>query len=113
MFISYNWSIKDQVDILENKLKSNNLKVWRDIRNLEKSDNPLTSQLSEAIKKSKLVICCITKEYCRSHNCNLEIEWANTLKKPLIVLMIDKLDLSESIQVTDRNYASGVPFIIK
>lgn len=114
VFLSYNWAIQEQVRKFDEKLQSESgLKVWRDERNLINSNNPLTSQLSEAIKASKLIVCFITKQYCQSHNCNLELEWANTLKKSLVVVMIEKLDLSGGIQVNGFKYNSGISFIIK
>lgn len=47
VFISYNWSIKDQVKLLDEKLINSGFKVWRDERNLETNEKPLTSQLSD------------------------------------------------------------------
>ena len=114
MFISYNWkSSKNQVIQLDEKLSASGLKVWRDENFLENSNNPLLGQITNAIRQSKVVVCCITEDYCRSHNCNLEIGLANTLRKPLVVLMIDKLDFHKKIQVNDYEYESCVPIIIK
>ena len=45
IFISYNWNNKDVVEKLYNKLVGLNLNVWRDIRNLNQTNEPLTSQL--------------------------------------------------------------------
>ena len=115
IFISYQWAIKPEVKILDEKLTKMGLNVWRDERDLQSNDKPLTSQLSISIKKSKIFLCCITEKYCKSHNCNLEIEWANTLNKPLIVLMIERLSPGQisDIEVTGRRHTSGVGFIIK
>ena len=41
------------------------------------------------LKKAKF-LCLITQAYSKSHNCNLEIEFANTLRKKMIVLMIER-----------------------
>ena len=114
VFISYNWAIIDQVAKFDEKLeKKTGLRIWRDVRDLTNSSIPLTAQLADAIRKSNLIVCFITKQYCQSHNCNLEVDWANTLKKPLVVVMIEKLDFNEEISVTGFNYNSGIPFIIK
>ena len=59
---------------------------------------------ANAIKESRIFVCFITKEYYESHNCNLEIEYANTLKKKMIVLMIERLEIKD---------LGGVGFIIK
>jgi len=115
VFISYNHKIKDQVrqlyDILTNEFK---YKVWLDEKELNAGNSPLTAELATAIKNSKVILSCVTKDYCKSFNCNLEIEFASTGKKEMVVLMVDKLDTTEidEIQVTDRNQKSGIGFII-
>ena len=115
VFISYNWGLKKQVlqlyDILKNEFKYN---VWLDEKELNAGNSPLTAELANAIKNSKVILSCVTKEYCKSYNCNLEVEYAAAKKKPMVVLMVDKLDTTEidDIQVTGRNQASGIGFII-
>ena len=115
VFISYNWNIKDQVrqlyDILTNEFK---YKVWLDEKKLNAGNRPLTVELAHAIKNSKVILSCVTKEYCKSYNCNLELEYSSASKKPVVVLMVDELDTTkiDEIQVTDRNQTSGIGFII-
>ena len=115
VFISYEWSTKSQVMILEEKLKKMNFKVWRDERDFKTSDKPLTIKLANAIKKSKLFVCCITESYCKSYNCNLEIELANNLRKPMLVLMVDRLSTEDiaKFEVADKGYTSEIGFIVK
>jgi hypothetical protein len=113
VFLSYNWSCKEQVKELDKKLTESGLKVWRDEKYLENNNTPLLSQITTAIRKSKLIVCCVSEKYCESHNCNLELEWANTLKKNLLVLMIDNIDFSKEIRVNGFNHESSVPIIIK
>jgi isocitrate dehydrogenase len=114
IFISYNWNIKDQVKKLYENLKSLGYNVWLDDKNLETSNNALTVQLASAIKNSKLFICCVTTDYCKSNNCNREIEYADSSAKPIIPLMIEKISPTniEEIQITGRNQFSGIGFII-
>ena len=114
IFLSYNWKIKEQVKLLHEKLEKEGFKVWRDDRELHAGNSALTVELAKSIKKSKAVICCITKDYCKSNNCNLEIEFASSCKKQLIVLMIDKIEPTEidEIQIEDRLKYSGIGFII-
>jgi len=113
IFLSYNWSIKPQVKKLYQILNSN-YKVWLDERDLTTSNYPLSAQLANGIKKSKVFICCVTNDYCKSYNCNLEVECANSKAKPMVVLMVDKIDPSDidDIEVKDRNQTSGIGFII-
>jgi hypothetical protein len=114
VFISYNWGIKAQVRQLYEILKSLNYKVWLDERELNADSSPLTTELALAIRDSKVILSCITKDYCASYNCNLEIEYASAEKKPMIPLMIEKIDTTkiDEIQVTGRGQASGIGFII-
>ena len=114
VFISYNASNKKQVKQLYDTLKSLNYKVWLDEAELSAGKSPLTSELATAIKNSKVILSCITTDYCRSFNCNLELEYASAKKKQIITLMIERMDTTkiDEIIVTDRNQASCIGFII-
>ena len=116
VFISYNWNVKDQVKELFKILTNDyNLKVWLDELELNGGNmSSLTAELASAIKNSKIFICCLTREYCRSQNCNLEIEYASVLKKKIIVLSIDDIDTTkiDEIQITGSLQFSGIGFII-
>jgi hypothetical protein len=114
VFISYNHLIKAQVKILYAILTSLNYKVWMDERELNAGNNLLTAELAIAIKNSKVVLSCITTDYCKSYNCNLEVGYALANKKQMIPLMIEKIDpiSIDEIEVTGRNQRSGIGFII-
>ena len=114
VFISYNWEIRKQVQQLYYILRSLNYKVWLDERELNAGSSPLTAELAMAIKNSKVILSCITTDYCKSYNCNLEVEYASAKKKDMIALMIERIDPTsiDEIQVTGRNQASGIGFII-
>jgi hypothetical protein len=114
VFISYNWGIKKQVQQLYDILQSLNYKVWLDERELIAGSSPLTTELALAIRDSKVIISCITTDYCKSFNCNLEVEYASAKKKQMIVLMIERMDTTkiDEIIVTGRDQASGIGFII-
>ena len=114
VFISYNWAIKEQVRKLYQVLTSLNYKVWMDEAELSAGSNALTSELATAIKNSKVILSCITTDYCKSFKCNLELEYASAKKKQIITLMIERIDPTkiDEIIVTDRNQASGIGFII-
>ncbi len=114
VFISYNWEIKQQVRQLYQVLTSLNYKVWLDERELSAGSSPLTPELAMAIKNSKVVLSCITTDYCKSFNCNLEVEYASAKKKQIVPLLIEEIDPTriDEIQVTGRGQASGIGFII-
>ena len=114
VFISYNWGAKKPVKKLYDILQSLNYEVWLDERELNAGSSPLTAELATAIKNSKVILSCITTDYCKSYNCNLEVEYASAKKKEMIALMIERIDPTsiDEIQVTGRNQASGIGFII-
>ena len=114
VFISYNWGIKTQVRQLYQVLTSLNYKVWLDERELNAGNSPLTAELAMAIKNSKVILSCITTDYCKSFNCNLEVEYVSAKKKQMITLMIEEINPAtiDEIEITGRDQASGIGFII-
>jgi hypothetical protein len=85
-----------------------------DQTDLNAGSSPLTAELATAIKNSKVFLSCITKDYCRSFNCNLELEYASAKKKQMVVLMIERIDTTtiDDIKVTGRDQICGIGFII-
>jgi hypothetical protein len=114
IFLSYNWAIQEQVKKLDLNLTQDGFKVWRDEKYLNTDSRPLQSQLADAIAKSKIIICCLTEEYCKSHVCNQEIAYADNLAKPLIILMIQNLDTKKihELKINGHDYNSNIGFII-
>ena len=114
IFISYNWKIKTQVkelyEILTKQLK---FKVWLDDEQLN-AGYPLFSELAKAIDDSKVFICCLTTDYCKSKNCNREFKYADDSNKPIIILKIDNLKSNEitKIKITETNKECGIGFAI-
>ena len=102
IFISYNSEIKDKVIRLYRKLtQKHKLRVWLD--QYEIGSSRYSEELSHAILNSKIFLCCITKKYTESENCKDEICYAKNLKKKMIVLMFERLTISD---------LGGVGFII-
>ena len=102
VFISYNWDHKVQVRNLYDMLTKNyGLKCWLD--DVELKPNSLMDELAKGITNSKVFLCCITKQYCKSSNFIGEINHARNLDKPMVILMIERLGISA---------LGGVGFII-
>ncbi|RNA25339.1 hypothetical protein BpHYR1_049712 [Brachionus plicatilis] len=80
---------------LHENLKNKNLRVWRDDTEIKNNNSPLTEQLAFAIKRSKNILCCMTKKYSDSKNCRFEFQYANDINKTLLILFIDKLKIEE------------------
>jgi hypothetical protein len=94
IFLSYNWDSKGVVRSLYDKLTVNlGYKVWIDDDQLD--SGMLYEQLCQGIKNSKVVLCCVTQKYADSENCIKEITFAQTCKKPLVILMLERLNISE------------------
>ena len=94
IFISYNWEIKEQVKFLYKKLTEDYLfNCWIDEKSL--THESLYNQIASGIKNSSIFLCCVTKKYSESANCEKEITFANELQKPLIVLMMERIELRE------------------
>jgi len=51
--------------------------------------------LENGIKSTKKVVCFLTKKYIDSPNCRLEIQYANTLRKPMIICMLERIPIPE------------------
>lgn len=103
VFLSYSWAVNNKIKQLETQLTQLGLKVFKEQKE-ENLDYPLTSQLADAIQNSNLIVSCLTVPYCRSHNCNLQIEYADSLGKSIIVLMMEDLNFEDinNIIVTGR-----------
>lgn len=95
VFISYSWKSKPQVAILyKNLIDELGIKIWWDNNEIVGGSN-LRQQICKGICESKTFLCCITEAYCESLNCQEEIEFARTLKKDFIVLMLEKIDIKK------------------
>ena len=114
VFISYNWGIKTQVRQLCKGLKSLNYKVWMDETDLNAGSSTPTAELATAIQNSKVILSCITTDYCKSFNCNRKIEYASAKKKQMITLMVEGIDTAtiDEIPITGHELKSGIGFII-
>jgi len=51
--------------------------------------------LENGIKSSAKIVCFITQKYLDSQNCRLEIHFAYTIKKPMIICMGDRLQIED------------------
>jgi hypothetical protein len=119
VFISYEFKLKDKVLRLYNNLSELGFKV-NCIFNLNDSNKTSSSSLSlslkhiESILESKIFICCITEDYCKSHISNMELEFVNDLKMPIIVIMIENLNqiYIDTLKVDDKTYTTTIGSII-
>jgi hypothetical protein len=51
--------------------------------------------IESKIKNSNVFIVCISVKYCLSDECINEINYAKSINKPIITLMLERLDIQE------------------
>lgn len=105
VFISYRWSnsheavkkgtigTKQSLGWLDPRdlvafFKQNNINAWIDVT--EASTSPgLFGEITKGLNETKLVITCLSDEYCISQNCLLEFRFTHcSLKKPIIKCIV-------------------------
>jgi len=90
IFISYNFEIQKQVKELNSNLQQLSYRIWYDKKN--SNTEVLADKSLDEIANSKLFLCCLTQSYCESDECIKEINHANILHKPIIILIIQNLN---------------------
>jgi len=51
--------------------------------------------LENGIKNSNKVLCFITQKYIDSPNCRLELHFAFTLRKPMVICMLERIPIDK------------------
>ncbi|CAF1200742.1 unnamed protein product [Rotaria sordida] len=77
--LSYNWGSKAVVSKVYDILVESGIKVWMDIKG-GMGDN-INISMAEGVEKAAVVCCFMTPTYQESHNCQLELGYANELAK--------------------------------
>ncbi|XP_033637020.1 uncharacterized protein LOC117297937 [Asterias rubens] len=90
VFISYNWSIQEEVCLMRDHLERAGFPCWMDIGQMGGGD-ALYSKIYEGIRNAKAIIVCVTPQYVLSESCNREVCLADLLKKPIIPVMFGKV----------------------
>ena len=97
IFISHEMNVKDQVhklyDVLLKEIKA---KIWISKYQI-KSSSIEFEDLRRCIDDSILLICCITKAYSLSKDCQDEIGYSICRKKKMLVLMFEDIDLTKDV----------------
>ena len=89
IFLSYISSDKRHVNKIYQKLKDLTFTVLLD--DIER-DN---TQDAEGIESSHMILCCISKEYSESKSCINQFLYAKLVNIPLIVIMLEDIDIIE------------------
>ena len=88
IFLSYNHSNKNIVYAIADKLKAIHI-IWIDRDNL-KAGVRINEEISKGIRNSSLFICFISEGYCKSIACKREIALADSLKKKILPVMLQR-----------------------
>jgi hypothetical protein len=85
LFVSYCHSDKEIVHRVADELKKLNYKIWIDRDLIE--GNMLLPDIQNGIEIYHIVICFISKNYCKSQTCMDEITYARNQKKEILPIM--------------------------
>ncbi|KAH3837261.1 hypothetical protein DPMN_110644, partial [Dreissena polymorpha] len=91
VFLSYQWGIQNEVKLLKQHLESAGYVCWMDIGQMGGGDN-LFEKIDNGIRGAKVIVSCTTEKYAKSPNCNREVNLAVNLGKPIIPLLMEKMD---------------------
>ena len=101
IFISYCWKKnKEKVHEMHKKLSQKFPKIWIDINEMDYGD--LNEMMSEGISQSKVFICCLTEEYCKSKNCMKEFNFADKLRKPIVYVIFEEIGGLTEPEITKK-----------
>ena len=93
IFISYVWGKKELVSEISKNLETiTNHKIWIDDNNMMPG-YILHENIQDGINNSEIVLAFVTMAYCESRNCKLEIQYANRIKKKIIYIVLEKLNV--------------------
>ncbi|KAI9347208.1 TIR domain-containing protein [Zopfochytrium polystomum] len=89
--ISYAWKDHALVRPLVDSLIKMKFRVWIDVNNM---GDQINEAMIDGIRGSAVVIPFISDSYVSSHNCKLEIKFANDIRKPILPV---RLACSEAV----------------
>ena len=106
LFISYEIESRELVDRLVNELEIKyGYKVFVDrIKDQTSSCVYLNELTHSRIDKSEILLAFVTKKYCESKTCQLEIEFANRIKKKVLYIVLERLGLNFCFNAYDEEW---------
>ena len=91
VFISYQWGKQKEIMALYQRLTSLGFTCWLDIRQMGGGDS-LYDKIDRGVRGCKVMLSSVTTKYALSANCRREVSLADALKKPIIPLLMEKID---------------------
>jgi hypothetical protein len=87
VMVSYNSGSREVCLRIKRELEAIGFKVWIDVECIHGSS---LESMANAIEKSWCVLMCMTENYKQSTNCRAEAEYAFSINKPIVPLVIVK-----------------------
>jgi hypothetical protein len=91
VFISYQWGKQKEISALFQRLTSLGLTCWMDVHQMGGGDS-LYDKIDRGVRGCKVVLSSVTTKYALSANCRREVSLADALKKPIIPMLMEKID---------------------
>eukprot|EP00299_Pterocystis_sp_00344_P014548 c7217_g1_i1.p1 GENE.c7217_g1_i1~~c7217_g1_i1.p1 ORF type:complete len:604 (-),score=139.66 c7217_g1_i1:30-1811(-) len=91
VMLSYNWVHQKTMIAVADTLRAAGFRVWMDISQEEGMNmtGSTIEAMAAAVEGAKLVVVAMSSSYQMSANCRLEAEFALTLRKPIVPLMME------------------------
>jgi len=94
IFISQSCTNQEQFKVLLDSFTNLNYKLYINYNELNPdNNNKLHNEIENGIKTSKVFLSCVTKDYSCKYN--LELEYASKIKKQIIILLLDEIQLTD------------------
>nr|XP_022332627.1 uncharacterized protein LOC111130167 [Crassostrea virginica] len=91
IFLSYQWGKQKEISALFQRLTGLGFTCWMDIHQMGGGDS-LYDKIDRGVRGCKVVLSSVTTKYALSANCRREVSLADALKKPIIPLLMEKID---------------------
>ena len=89
--MSYEAEKVQQVSALNSRLKDEGFSCWLDA-NETCGKEPLARTSERALRAADVVVCCVTERFTVSATCRREVQLADTLGKPVALLMLEAIN---------------------
>ena len=126
IMISYSYRQRSIVQKLLKELRKNEFEnIWIDEEQMHNSESIL-DQMAKALDDADYVICCISQDYANSDSCMTEVRYAQTKKKTIIPILVEKdftpkslllmgigIDTFQFDLSTDDNFRLNFPLLLQ